>query len=161
MLKDFVCAETKIKKGKNWWRWQAQQLASSPCDQSVMRSNSYTDGIQIEKSHCVNVSTSHVNCKVQKVAIKNGIGTYYTMSLHYFLQKMFQVLTFEKGGSPGLVVMGGDLCSEGRGFKSQHRILDYHDIFSRIFVVKIVMFAWKDKNKWKRGRGWPIFLKEK
>ena len=27
---------------------------------------------------------------------------------------------------PGLVVMGGDSCSEGRGFKSQHRILDGH-----------------------------------
>ena len=41
----------------------------------------------------------------------------------------------------GLVVMGGDACSEGRGFKSQRRILDGHDIFSHIFVVKIVMFV--------------------
>ena len=23
------------------------------------------------------------------------------------------------------------------------------------------MFIWKDENKWKRGRGWPIFLKNK
>ena len=28
--------------------------------------------------------------------------------------------------SPGLVVMGGDSFSEGRGFKSQSRILDGH-----------------------------------
>ena len=28
------------------------------------------------------------------------------------------------GGSPGLVFMGGDSCSEGCGFKSQHCILD-------------------------------------
>ena len=42
-----------------------------------------------------------------------------------------------QGGSPGLVVMGGDSCSEGRGFESQHRILDGH--FSHLFVVKIVM----------------------
>ena len=28
------------------------------------------------------------------------------------------------GGSRGLVVMGGDSCSEGLGFESQHRILD-------------------------------------
>ena len=28
------------------------------------------------------------------------------------------------GGSPGLVVMGGDSCCDGRGFKSQHCILD-------------------------------------
>ena len=40
-------------------------------------------------------------------------------------------------GSLGLVVMGGESCSEGRGFKSQLRILDGH--FSRLFVVKIVM----------------------
>ena len=33
------------------------------------------------------------------------------------------------GGSPGLVVMGGDSRSEGRGFKSGHRIMDGHDIF--------------------------------
>ena len=42
-----------------------------------------------------------------------------------------------KGGNPGLVVMGGDSCSEGRGFKSQHRILDGH--FSHIFAVRFVM----------------------
>ena len=35
-----------------------------------------------------------------------------------------------KGGSPGLVVMGGDSRSEGRGFESQCHILDGHDIFS-------------------------------
>ena len=34
-----------------------------------------------------------------------------------------------KGGSPGLVVMGEDSCSEGRGFESQRRILDEHNIF--------------------------------
>ena len=39
------------------------------------------------------------------------------------------------GGSPGLVVMGGDSCSEGRGFESQHHILCGN--FSHIFVVKI------------------------
>ena len=43
------------------------------------------------------------------------------------------------GGSPGLVVMGRDSRSEGRGFKSLHRILDGH--FPHIFVVKIVLFA--------------------
>ena len=40
-----------------------------------------------------------------------------------------------KGGSPGLVVMGRD---SGRGFESRHCILVGH--FSHIFVVKIVMF---------------------
>ena len=43
------------------------------------------------------------------------------------------------GGSPGLVLMEGDSCSSGRGFEYQHHILDGH--FSRLFVVKIVMFV--------------------
>ena len=55
------------------------------------------------------------------------------------------------------MVLGGDSCSEGRGFESWHHILDAGH-FSHIFVSKIVlMFEWKDDNKQKRGRGWPIF----
>ena len=42
----------------------------------------------------------------------------------------------------GLVVMGGDSCSEGCGFESQHHILEGH--FSHIFVLQIVMFVRKD-----------------
>ena len=34
-----------------------------------------------------------------------------------------------------MVVMGGDSCSRGRGFKSRHRILDGH--FSHTFVIKL------------------------
>ena len=49
-----------------------------------------------------------------------------------------------RGGSPGLVVMGGDSCSEGRGFKSQHHIQDGH-FYIYLFVVKIVLFALKTK----------------
>ena len=45
-------------------------------------------------------------------------------------------------GSLGLVVMGGDSCSKGCEFKSQHCILDGH--FSHIFVVRIVLL---DENK--------------
>ena len=47
------------------------------------------------------------------------------------------ILLERLGGSPGLVVMGRDSCSKGRGFESRHRILD--GLFSHIFVVKIVM----------------------
>ena len=59
------------------------------------------------------------------------------------------------GGSPGLVffflsglvVMGDDSCSKGCGFESWRRILDGHlDIASHSFVVKIVMFVWKDQK---------------
>ena len=45
-----------------------------------------------------------------------------------------------KDGSPGLVVMGGDSCSEDRGFEFRH-IVDGHDIFSHLFIVKIVLFV--------------------
>ena len=33
---------------------------------------------------------------------------------------------FILGGNPGQVIMGGELCSKGYEFKSQHRILDGH-----------------------------------
>ena len=62
------------------------------------------------------------------------------------------------GGSPVGVVNGWDLQSEGSEFKSRRRILDRH--FSHLFVVRIAMFVWKDENKHKIGRGWPIFLKK-
>ena len=52
-------------------------------------------------------------------------------------------------GSTGLVAMGGDSCSEGQGFESQHRILDGR--FSHLLVVKIVMFVWKDKKTTKEA----------
>ena len=47
------------------------------------------------------------------------------------------------GGSPGLVVKGGDSRSEGGGFEPWGCILDGHDIFSHIFVVKICNFCLK------------------
>ena len=53
------------------------------------------------------------------------------------------------------MVMGGDSCSKGCEFESQHRLLDGH-FFTYIFVVRIVMCVWKDENKRKRGRGWTI-----
>ena len=46
------------------------------------------------------------------------------------------------GGSPGLVVMGGDSCNEGRGFESQHWIMDVH--FSHLLALKFVLSVWKD-----------------
>ena len=36
------------------------------------------------------------------------------------------------------MVMGGDLSSKGREFKSQHHILDGH-FFTKLFVVKFVV----------------------
>ena len=56
------------------------------------------------------------------------------------------------GGSPGLVVMGGDSCSDGRGFEFKHIIRDGH-----WFVVKIVLFVCrKDENKQKEAGEGPF-----
>ena len=42
-------------------------------------------------------------------------------------RKVLEVTMINVGREPpGLVVMGGDSCSNGRGFKSQHCILDVH-----------------------------------
>ena len=63
--------------------------------------------------------------------------------------------------SPGLVVMGGDSCSEGCGFKSQHRILDGHfftDICCKncndVYLKRLKI------NEKEAGVG-PFFLKKK
>ena len=47
-------------------------------------------------------------------------------------------------GVPGLVVMGGDSCSQGCEFESQYRIPDGY--FSHLLVVKIVMCVGKDEK---------------
>ena len=52
------------------------------------------------------------------------------------------------------MVMGGDSWFEGRGFKFQHFIMDGQ--FPHIFVVKIVMFVWKDENKQKEAGDGPL-----
>ena len=53
--------------------------------------------------------------------------------------------------------MGGDSCSEGRRFKSRHRILDGH--FFTFICSKIYNVCLERQNKLKRGRGWPILKK--
>ena len=54
------------------------------------------------------------------------------------LKKQYGLLT----GSPGLVVLGEDSCSRGRGFEPQHRILDGH--FLQELVLNDALFVWKD-----------------
>ena len=61
-------------------------------------------------------------------------------------EKMKQIVS-NPGGSFGLVVMGGDSYSEGRGLKSQHHYLDGH--FPHLFVVNFVS---KTKINEKEGR---------
>ena len=62
------------------------------------------------------------------------------------------------GGSSGLVVIGRDSHSKGRGFDSWHHILDGH--FSHLCVVKICNFCLKrTKNKRKEAGVGPFFKK--
>ena len=68
------------------------------------------------------------------------------------------ILTFvNRGGSPGLVVLGGDSRSEGCGFESQCHVLDGHDIFHVDLLLKLYCLFEKTENKWKRVWGRPIF----
>ena len=60
------------------------------------------------------------------------------MNKHTLVKVSFKTI-LAKDGSPGLVVMGGDSCSEGHEFKSQHCILD--GLFSHLLVVKIINFV--------------------
>ena len=52
------------------------------------------------------------------------------------------------------MVLGRDSCSEGRGFKSQHCILDGH--FSHIFVVKFVILFKKTRINKKEAEDAPF-----
>ena len=48
--------------------------------------------------------------------------------------------------SLGLMVMGDISCLRDCGFESRCRIQDGHDIFSHLFVIKIVLFVWKGRK---------------
>ena len=50
------------------------------------------------------------------------------------------------------MVMGGDSCSVGRGFESQHLILDGH-LFTNICRIKCNVCLEKDENKMKKRPG--------
>ena len=55
--------------------------------------------------------------------------------------------------------MGGDSRPRSRGFESRYRILDGHFI---TYIVKIVMFVWKDqKYTIKEAGDYPFFKKNK
>ena len=44
------------------------------------------------------------------------------------------------------MVMGDISCLRDCGFESRCRIQDGHDIFSHLFVIKIVLFVWKGRK---------------
>ena len=59
--------------------------------------------------------------------------------------------------TPGLVVVGWDSQSEGRGFKSQHPILV--DIFFTLFVVNVLFVRKNTKINKKRAEDGPFLEK--
>ena len=58
---------------------------------------------------------------------------------HMYTEGSFKRMCVMLGGSPGLVVMGGDSCSEGCGLNPS--TVYWMDIFSHLFYVKIVLFV--------------------
>ena len=50
------------------------------------------------------------------------------------------IINVSLGGSPGLVAMGGDSHSEGRGFESQCRILE-GNLFTLICCNIVLIFV--------------------
>ena len=68
------------------------------------------------------------------------VGT-YTATICTYGSKLSSL-----GGSPGLVVMGGDSRSKGRGFESWRRILDGHEIFHVDLLQKLYCLFEKDQK---------------
>ena len=58
------------------------------------------------------------------------------------------------GREPGSSSYERRLMSEGWGLNSQHRLLDGH--FFTYISSKIIMFVWKDENKFKEARYGPF-----
>ena len=124
------------------FRWQQKLLISTP--------------LPLTPNVALSTRVADVGSKVyQLIWFTRNTYTYYgavTMPCKEFGRR---------GGSPGLVVMGGDACSKGRGFKSRCRILDGHDIFSHWFVVKIVLFVRKRPKINKKRPGLAHFFLKK
>ena len=55
------------------------------------------------------------------------------------------------------MVMGGDSLSEGYGFKSQHHILDGHDIFTMICCKNCIVCLKRPKTNEKEAGIGPFF----
>ena len=72
-------------------------------------------------------------------------------------QDLNKLANFE-GGSPGLMVMGCNSQSEGCGFESKHRILDWQLL--DCFLIKISMFVGKEPKITENMAGVGPFYKK-
>ena len=116
------------------------------------------------KCSYVGTSQSRLDCRLNcsKCTVLHSTNIYHEvwatgLGLHViqFMSNTNYFLT-GAGALVYLVVMGGDSCPECREIESQH----WMEFFSHIFVLENVIFAWKDENKWKKDRDWPIFFKK-
>ena len=89
--------------------------------------------------------------------INGGVTSYRTTSQQQQLdlRLMDRLNELVMGGSPGLVVTGGDSSAIGRGFESRHHILDGHDFFTLISYKNCIVCLKRPKIN-KKGQGWPI-----
>ena len=71
-----------------------------------------------------------VSCLVPQEGTENYWTKYWFVYISLYDTFVITIKWFTLGGSPGLVVMGGDSRSKGHEFESRRRILDGHDIFS-------------------------------
>ena len=65
------------------------------------------------------------------------------------------------GGSPGLVVMGDESCSKGRGLESRRRILDGLTFFTLICCKNCIDVCLKRPKINEKRTGLANFLKKK
>ena len=88
-----------------------------------------------------------------------NLTTSFSFHFAYFQTKIqsYNKQMCKRGGSPGLVVMRGDSCTEGGRFESQHHKLDGH--FFTYICCKIIMFVWNFEIKTKKSLGMAHFLK--
>ena len=107
--------------------------------------------IQAHITHYIQTHTKTKTCQI----IRLGTHTIRkTMILACLLQmyqdsKIFFEITSSQE-SHGLVVLGDNSCSRGRGFKCRRHTLDGHDIFTLI-CVKIVVFKTPKINETEAG----------
>ena len=73
-----------------------------------------------------NEGKSRAHKFVQFKVVTQSVEIFLKKRLHKRFEKTILNLLSIWLVSPALVVMGGESCSEGRGLKSQHHILDGH-----------------------------------
>ena len=112
------------------------------------------------------VECEHLKCYINRSWVPSHLKCQNVLERIHHLTSIFENakivilrITSPLGGSPGLVVMGGDSHSKDGGFESRRRILDGHDIFY-IFCCKNCIVCLKRQKINEKEAGVGPFLKE-